>query len=273
MWHGFYVLLAAALWSTIGVASSFGQDVSLMALVRSIVAGAIALLVFRSLSRPSLIAGLLLGLLFSSYPLAAITAGVGAAAFLLYTAPLWSTLSALAYGERPSRYALAGALLILISATIMGYEARGGSLNPLGFLFGLLSGITYGLYISAARYYSRRGFHREVSVGAMPFTLVVTVPIGLYHLAFGMPGDLVRAGIAGAYLAVFCTLLPYWLFSMGVKYIKASTASVLASLEPVLAAVWGLLLFSEEITPMLAASYGLILIALLISSLEREESS
>lgn len=273
MWHGFYVLLAAALWSTIGVASSFGQDVSLMALVRSIVAGTIAFMIFRHLSRASLIAGLLLGLLFSSYPLAAITAGVGAAAFLLYTAPLWSTLSALAYGERPSTYSLAGAALILISAAVMGFEATGGSLNPLGFLFGLLSGMTYGLYISVARYYSRQGLHREVSLGAMPFSLVVTLPVGLYHLLFGLPGDLVRASVAGAYLAVFCTLLPYWLFSIGVRRIKASTASVLASLEPVLAAAWGLLFFSEEITPLLAASYGLILIALLLSSLEREERS
>ncbi|MEN3000022.1 MAG: hypothetical protein ABDH61_05555 [Acidilobaceae archaeon] len=146
MWHGFYVLLAAALWSTIGVASSFGQDVSLMALVRSIVAGTIAFMIFRHLSRASLIAGLLLGLLFSSYPLAAITAGVGAAAFLLYTAPLWSTLSALAYGERPSTYSLAGAALILISAAVMGFEATGGSLNPLGFLFGLLPGVEHLAY-------------------------------------------------------------------------------------------------------------------------------
>ncbi|MEN3000021.1 MAG: DMT family transporter [Acidilobaceae archaeon] len=107
----------------------------------------------------------------------------------------------------------------------------------------------------------------------MPFSLVVTLPVGLYHLLFGLPGDLVRASVAGAYLAVFCTLLPYWLFSIGVRRIKASTASVLASLEPVLAAAWGLLFFSEEITPLLAASYGLILIALLLSSLEREERS
>lgn len=270
MWYGLYVLLAAALWSTIGVASSFGEDVSIMAFVRSLLAGSIALLIYRSLSRASLLAGFLLGLLFSSYPLAAITAGVGAAAFLLYTAPLWTTLAALLYGELPSKNALVGALLIIASAALMGYEATGGSLNPIGFFFGILAGISYGLYISVARYYSRQGLSKEVSLGAMPFTLLVTLPIGLYQLTRGVQEELLlRAGLAGAYLAIFCTLLPYWLFSLGVRRIRASTASVLASLEPVLAALWGLMFFGETVTLTLTIAYILILLALLVTSLER----
>jgi len=68
LWAVIYILVAATLWSTIGVASVVGGDIAVLAFTRSLVAGLIGLLVVRSFKLSSLIAGVLLGVLFSSHP-------------------------------------------------------------------------------------------------------------------------------------------------------------------------------------------------------------
>ncbi|MGB9827136.1 MAG: EamA/RhaT family transporter, partial [Thermosphaera sp.] len=81
--HKLYVLSAAVLWSTIGVASVYSTDPALAALVRAWGAGVVSLIIFRSRSFSSIISGILLGALFILFSLSAVSAGVGVAAFLL----------------------------------------------------------------------------------------------------------------------------------------------------------------------------------------------
>lgn len=47
-------------------------------------------------------------------------------------------------------------------------------------------------------------------------------------------------------MAVFCTLLGHSVFSWGLKYVPPAFVSTVKLLEPVLASVWGLLLFGEQ---------------------------
>lgn len=151
MWAVIYILVAATLWSTIGVASVVGGDIAVLAFTRSLVAGLIGLLVVRSFKLSSLIAGVLLGVLFSSYPLSAVIAGVGVAAYLLYTAPLWATIASIAYGEKPGTLGALSVALILVAVALMGLEASRGVIEPAGLASGLIAGISYGLYIAVAR--------------------------------------------------------------------------------------------------------------------------
>jgi drug/metabolite transporter (DMT)-like permease len=46
-------------------------------------------------------------------------------------------------------------------------------------------------------------------------------------------------------MAVFCTLLGHSVFSWGLKYLPPAFIATAKLLEPVFAAVWGLLLFAE----------------------------
>ncbi len=268
MWGGFFIIGAAVLWSTIGVASVYGGDVVVLVFVRSIVAGFIALLFVRVFSFGSIVAGFFLGLLFSSYPLAAVLAGVGVAAYLLYTAPLWATLASIVYGERPGVYSLVSILIVFTAVVLMGFDVGFGGLSLAGFSSGLLAGVSYGLYIAVARYYSRAGKSLEVSLGAMPYTLIVTIPLTIaYTSTRGALGDLAAPTVAGIYLAVFATLIPYRLFTRGVERIGAATASVIATLEPILAALWGFILFNEIPTIFKLAAYIMITAALIIASI------
>lgn len=267
MWAVIYILVAATLWSTIGVASVVGGDIAVLAFTRSLVAGLIGLLVVRSFKLSSLIAGVLLGVLFSSYPLSAVIAGVGVAAYLLYTAPLWATIASIAYGEKPGTLGALSVALILVAVALMGLEASRGVIEPAGLASGLIAGISYGLYIAVARFYSRRGESTEVSLGAMPYTLTVTLPMIIAYIAENQNIQLqLNPVIAGAYLAVFTTLIPYKLFTKGVEKIGATRASVIASIEPVLAAIWAITLFQQIPTTTIVVAYILITTAVIISA-------
>lgn len=269
MIHAIYVLLAATLWSTIGVASVIGGDVAIMAFTRSIVAGIVGFMLYRRLAIQSVIAGLLLGILFSSYPLAAILAGVGTAAYLLYTAPLWATLASRILGEKPNLYDLIGVILIMVSVVFMGLDVGAGNITLPGYLAGLTAGVSYGLYIAVARYYSKKGMGSHVSLAAMPYTLIITTPLLLIHVVQGdLRGLDVNPVLAGVYMGIFTTLIPYVLFVKGVERVGASTASVLATAEPVLAAIWGFILFAQTPTPLTMIAYILITLALLITSIQ-----
>ncbi len=153
---GRYIMAAAALWSTIGVASVYSANPIMLAFFRSLFASMAAVLIHRSLSRASIITGVALGVLFAAYPLAAVMAGVGLAAFLLYTAPLWATLTALAMGERPGKRGIIGVSLVLVAIALIGVQTiGGGSISPVGVFMGLLSGVSYGSYIALARRFAK----------------------------------------------------------------------------------------------------------------------
>uniref|UniRef100_A0A7C2FPQ3 EamA/RhaT family transporter n=1 Tax=Thermosphaera aggregans TaxID=54254 RepID=A0A7C2FPQ3_9CREN len=257
--HKLYVLTAAVLWSTIGVVSVYSTDASLAALVRAWGSGLVSLVLFRSRSFPSILSGIFLGALFILFSLSAVSAGVGVAAFLLYTAPLWSTLGALVYGEKPGRLDAFSLVLLIVALSMIGFETCRELQGLTGFAAGLASGVTYGLYISIARNYSRRDEALNVSLGAMPYAALITTLLILLVPGFHVKTLANYTAIAsGIYLAVFCTILPYLLLSKGLEKVKASTASLIGVLEPVLAAVWGILFLGQIPSPTLALAYAMI---------------
>ncbi|MGC8583150.1 MAG: DMT family transporter [Thermoproteus sp.] len=261
------ILTAAALWSTIGLASVYSGNYVILALFRSLVAASVGLALVRTARRAAVVAGLLLGVLFAVYPLAAALAGLGPAAYLLYTAPLWTAAVSAVLGERAGARDYIAVVLVSVAVALMLLEALGGSLNLWGVLAGLASGISYGSYIAVARFYSKRGEDVDVSLGAMPYTLAVTAPAALaYAAVFGL-GDLWRPLLGGVYLGVFCTVLPYRLFSSGTRVVGATKASVVATLEPVLAALWGYLFLGQTPSLATALSYALITAAALLAAL------
>ncbi|MEM3326014.1 MAG: EamA/RhaT family transporter, partial [Thermoproteus sp.] len=192
------ILAAATLWSTIGLASVYSGDYVVLAFFRSLIASAIALFFVRSRKKSAVVSGVLLGILFTVYPLAAALVGLGPAAYLLYTAPLWTTLTSSLLGERARHRDFAAVFLILIAVALMVLGASLGALNLFGFMAGLASGVSYGSYIAVARCYSKDNRDLEVSLGAMPYTLAVTTPAVMIYISIYGPGDLIKTAAFGA---------------------------------------------------------------------------
>lgn len=65
-----------------------------------------------------------------------------------------------------------------------------------------------------------------------------------------------------AYFGLIPTALAYTLYYAGLKTLKASTAALIALLEPVVATALGLLLFQEHLTPTAATGAAILLLAI-----------
>ncbi|MDR9756230.1 MAG: DMT family transporter [Thermoanaerobacterales bacterium] len=66
------------------------------------------------------------------------------------------------------------------------------------------------------------------------------------------------------YMSLFANIIPYGLFTMGLRYINAYHANIVATLEPVAAAVFGYILVSEKLTLLQMLGCFLILTAVII---------
>ncbi|WP_243679232.1 EamA family transporter [Vulcanisaeta distributa] len=105
--------------------------------------------------------------------------------------------------------------------------------------------------------------------GAIPYTLIITAPTAItYSIITDSWRPIVNPALWGVYLGIVTTVIPYRLFAMGVSRVRASTASVIATVEPVLAALWGFLLFGQVPTALTLIAYALIIAASIIVSFE-----
>ena len=68
-------------------------------------------------------------------------------------------------------------------------------------------------------------------------------------------------------MGLLCCALPYHLYTDGLRYAEPGKASILATLEPFVAAGLGILLFHEELTPYKLLGMAAILGAVLLLNL------
>ena len=187
------------------------------------------------------------------------------AVVLLYTSPIFIMLfSALLFQEKlTGRKLLALALTMGGCILVTGLAGAGESLSIPGLLFGLASGLTYGLYSIFGRYALKKYASPTVTFYTFLFAALGALPLsGLYQvpeLVFRPDTLLNTLGIG-----IFCCILPYLLYTRGLASLETGKAAVLATLEPVVATLLGVLVYHESITLMkllgMAAIFGAILL-------------
>ncbi len=198
-------------------------------------------------------------------------ASLSTAAILLYTSPVFVLLlSVPLFGEKLTRKKLLCLAMAFIGCALASGMASGGmALSPQILLFGLGSGFGYGLYSIFSRFALQRGYH--------PIT--ITAYIFLFGALGGIPltdfGQIARV-VSGAwgnlgYLVIYTlvtTIVPYISYTTGLQQVENGVAAVLACIEPVMATVFGIFVFSEM--PSLSGWLGifLVLIALTILNLQ-----
>ena len=281
------VIGAASLWGSLGLfgrlAFAHGVSPVELASVRAAIAflGVLPLafwrpgiLRVRRTDLPLLIAygAVSVGLFYYVYMEAVDRVPLAVAAALLYTAPAW--VVALAWSLRwepvrpkrliPLAMVLAGAFLVT-GAWRWLTRAEGlvgaGSIGWVGAAFGLASGIAYALYTVLGK--------RVRSRYSVPTTILYAYGIGAAVLALGAPpwtlftehpeatGILLMMGLGP-------TLLAALLFYTGLHHIDASAASMLATIEPVVAALLGLAWLGEGLPAATIVGTALILGAALL---------
>jgi len=196
--------------------------------------------------------------------------GMGVAAVLMYTAPAWVTLfGALFLGEHLN-WLKGGALLLSCAGCALvsrAYDLAGVRLNLLGILAGLGAGLTYGLYTLFSKVAQRR--HTAWT------TLAYALGIGaLFMLPLQSPAALARALTTPPLifwllmLGLVPTLGGGLAFNAGLRWMPASDASIVATLEPAIATLLGWAFLGEHLERPQLLGAGLILAAVVI--LQRE---
>ncbi len=194
------------------------------------------------------------------------------AATMLYTAPVFvMLLSALLFRERITAHKIAALVLCVIGCVFVSGMLAGGEtvLTPRSLLLGFGSGLGYGLYSIFTRYALQRGYH--------------TVTITVYTFLFSALGcvffvnnqDIVTVSTSGislwvllAVYAVVTTVIPYLVYNIGLMRVENSKASVIASIEPVVAAVLGFAVFREIPSLPQAVGIALVLAAVVMLNLK-----
>lgn len=199
--------------------------------------------------------------------------GTGLATLLANTQVFWvALLSALLLGERLTRRLGVCALLALAGTAML--AAPGIERSPVhlqGVLLGLFTGVFYAGYYLSLRA-AQRG-DRPLGVGAAVFVSSLTSAAILLALALatGEPLALASARDLGllAILGVGAHAGGWALISRGMPHVPAAKGSLLLLLQPVLATLWGVLLFAEPFGPMEATGTGLSLAAIYAATLSR----
>ena len=167
--------------------------------------------------------------------------------------------------ERPKRNHLLSAVLCLIGIGLISLNGGGGLM--LGDGVTLVCSVVYALNIIAIAVYSPG---RDPVVFTM-VQIVTAAVCGWIGVPFtgGLPESIsVEAAFSILYLALFCTALCMSLQTIGLKYVNATVATVILSLESVFGVLFSVLLNHEVVTARMGIGFAVVFGAVLISQIE-----
>ena len=281
------IILAGCFWGSMGIfvrkLSEYGlSPIQIVALRITVAALAFSLLLlikdrsgFRIALRDlPLFLGLGLGsiLFFTVCYFSAITMmPLSTAAILLYTSPIWIMLmSVLFFREKLNRNKLI-ALALAFAGCVFVSGISGGGLTVTGLLLGLGSGIGYGLYsilgTIALRKYSPYTVTTYTFLIAAAGSWFVCSPADLIsRFAAGNP---VEIALFSCLTGLVTAVIPFLAYTLGLRTVEASKAGILATIEPMVATLVGMIVFSEPLT--LLSGLGIVLILTAVILLNRKQ--
>ena len=189
------------------------------------------------------------------------------AGVLLYTAPIFvMLLSAALFREKITRKKLLALALAFFGCVLVSGLGSDSRVSLPGLLFGLGAGISYSMYSIFGRYAIRRGYGSwTMTFYTFLFCSVLNVFLCDWQLVLPVAAEPVELLWIAA-LGLVTAFGPYVLYSLGLESMDNGRASILASIEPVVAAVISVVVFREALSLTAALGIALVLSAILILS-------
>ena len=273
------ILIAAVLWGLLGILGKNAQSAGVTPLEVAFWRAALAGILFglhAGVTRAPLPRGkdlwvttafgiLGVSVFYGAYQLAVRSGGASLASVLLYTAPAFVAVMGWAFLKEK----LGGRELLAVVGTLGGIAlislggGQGVTVNASALAYGLTAGFTYSLYYLYGKAYFDRYTPAALYAVALPIGAVGLLPF--LHFTHKTPA----AWLSLAGLAVLCTYFAYLAYSAGLKHLPATRASVIASLEPVVAALLAATLFDERLSALALAGAALVIGAALLLSTEK----
>lgn len=281
------VLTAGSLWGTmslfINYLSKTGLQIMQTVFLRMLIT-AVLMLITLVIYKPSLLKirlkdiwcffgnGILSLLTFSFCYFNAIQiTGAATAAVLLYTAPVIVMILSIFLFKEKLTFSKSIACILAVTGCVFssGLIGSGEVISAKGLLFGLGAGFCYALYSIFTRFAINKGYN-TLTVIFYSFT------IGLIGTLFliDIPSAVTVVVSSGKTLAIVIimglatSILPYLLYTYGLSQIESSKASIIASVEPVVATIIGYFVLKQNLTVFSVIGIVLVLSSLFILSIK-----
>lgn len=193
------------------------------------------------------------------------SASASVAAVLLYTSPVFVMLmAAIFFKEKITKMKLAATVVALLGCVLVSGGLGGESISPISLATGLVSGFTYALYSIFGKPATRK--YSPITVTMYTFILAGIASAFLADTG-GIAGKVATEPsliIFFIITAAVTALLPYMLYTGGLKYISAGNAAVVACIEPAVAFFTGVTLFGDAMTVQSVTGTAMILGAIVL---------
>jgi len=285
------VVIAAVLWGTTGTAATFAPQVSPLG-IASVTMGVGGLLLALVAAKPivrhktALINNRLLviaaALNVAIYPLAFYSSmklsGVAVGNVIsIGLAPIAAALIEWTFDKQSLNrrwlisiaFGITGVVFLATAKPASSFENTATSWhNSVGILLGLVAAFTYAMYSWIARRLIDRGIASRAAMGSM-FGLGALLLMPVLFVTGAPLLASVNNFSVGLYLAVVPMFLAYLLFGRGLTVVRASLATTITLLEPVVAALLAVTVVGEKLSLTGWFGIGLISACLLIATLRK----
>ena len=271
-------LTATVLWSTTGIIISYlSKTYSLPSLVLAFwrdlfvsLGVVIGLLVFSrarfQLSRMHwgfmVLYGFSLAIFNSMWTFSVQYNGAAVATVMAFSSPaMTAILSRIVYREQFGRIKVLSIFLSLAGIVFVSgaYDPSTWKLNPLGIIFGLLSGLMFAIYNLEGKHASDTHIDSWTALlysfaWATVFLLFFNLGNSLFITGKAPFADMLWLGNSFAgwgllfFLGVAPTLGGFGLYTLSIRYLSPTTSNLIATLEPAFTAVWAFFLLNEILT-------------------------
>jgi drug/metabolite transporter (DMT)-like permease len=200
---------------------------------------------------------------------------ISIASILLYTAPAFVTIfSRVLFKELLTPRKILSLITTLIGCSfVIGILPNSNeSMTLYGVMLGLGSGVFYALYSIFGKFALVKYDTLTVTVYTFIFAAVAVTPFsGLWTVLPLFRSLEVWLYILG--LGFLSTMLAYTLYTKGLNFIESSRASIIATVEPVVATIVGILLFNEKLSFWQYFGIFMVILAVFIVQETTKESA
>ncbi|MFB5285384.1 DMT family transporter [Peribacillus sp. Hz7] len=191
---------------------------------------------------------------------------ISVATILLYTAPAFVTIfSRFIFKELLTTRKVLALLITFIGCSfVIGILPNTNeSISLYGLILGLGSGLFYALYSIFGKFALRKYNSLTVTAYTFLFAAIAVTPFSGLWLVVPLFSDIkVWLYIIG--LGFLSTMLPFIFYTKGLNTIESSQASIIATIEPVVASLVGFLIFHEKLNVWQYFGIFLVIAAVII---------
>ncbi len=286
-----FVLIAGALWGTMGVFVNFFSSTGLKSVdiagIRLIFASLIMTVyilikdtrLFKIKLRDLwcfLGSGLVSLMIFTvCYFETIVRSSMSVAAVLLYTSPVFVIIfSFFIFKERITLSKVLSCIVCVVGCTfVTGIIGSDTKVSFVALLLGIASGVSYALYSIFSRFALQRGYS-SMSITAYTF---IFAAIGLsFFTDFGMLLDTVSKtptlGFLMALSGLITAVLPYVFYTKGLERLEGGKAAVIAAIEPVVATAIGGVFFSDNLSILQYFGIALVIFSIVLTNITSKQN-